>query len=456
MNLSKASAFLACAAASLLAQSCVQYAPDAGYPPPPQPPTYATQYAPPPPSEPPPQEPAPAPFVGADDALVAPIALYPDPLIALILPASTAPGDLSAAASYLVQYGDVTRIDSQPWDPSVRGLAHYPTVVSWMAENMPWTQALGSAFLSSPSDVMEAIQRMRARARAAGNLVSTPQQQVYEDDGQIDIYPAQPDAVYVPAYDDSVVYSEGPAYGYDGPFISYGDPYPAGAWMSFYFDWHSHRVWSGDRNVWHEHGGWQPPRGGGDRSPPGAHPWHPPSDVHGAPPSGRPGTTPPHPRPMPRAPNPPPVQNRRPAPPQGQANPPAPRSAPPPQERPRLNPSAPSPGAPARPNEYENRATPPPRTSEPERPRPNSPAPAPGSQGRTAEPQPRSAPPVAQPRPEPGYTSRQQSPSAQPPRQNFQGQQRPAPAPEPHAAPAREPAPAPAPAQDNGKQEPPR
>ena len=103
-----------------------------------------------------------------------PIALYPDPLLALILPASTVPGDISAASAYLVQYGDMTRIDSQPWDPSVRALAHYPAIVTWMAENIEWTQAVGSAFLSSPAEVMASIQRLRARALASGALGRPP------------------------------------------------------------------------------------------------------------------------------------------------------------------------------------------------------------------------------------------------------------------------------------------
>lgn len=410
MTFRKATASLLCAAAALLSQSCVEYVPVASYPPPPQPPPYPAQYAAEPPSQPPPPESAPtAPPAppGPDDSLVAPIALYPDPLIALILPASTFPGDVSSAASYLVQYGDMTRIDSQPWDPSVRGLAHYPTVVTWMAQNMPWTQALGAAFIASPGGVMDAVQRMRARAMAEGTLTSTPQQQVYSDDGMIDIYPAQADTLYVPVYDDTVVYSEGPYSGYAGPFESFGDPYPAGDWLSFSFDWSSHRVWSGGRSAWHEHGGWQPPHGGGDRSPPGAHAWRPPSGRPAGPQSAPSASSAPHPRPMPGAPRPAPSQNgRSPALP-GQA-----------------------PGSPM------------PRTSAPppaSRPQPENAAPAPGTYNRPAQN-------TLAPPPPRQY-------SAQPSRGGSE-------APAPRAAPAREAAPArgsaPAPSQDNGKQEPPK
>lgn len=252
-----------------------------------------------------------------------------------------------AASSYLIRYGDATRIDAQPWDPSVRALAHYPTVVAWMAENMAWTQALGAAFLSSPSEVMDAIQRLRSRALAAGALASTPQQQVVSDGGEIEIYPAQPDSIYIPVYDDSVVYSEDDYSGFAGAFINFGNPYPAGPWLSFYFDWGEHRVWSGGQSVWHDRKGWQPLRSGGGHPPPGAHPWRPPAP--GATPS--PASHGPRadvaalPRPMPGAPSPPPERFRRPAVPAGPTGThgsevPVPRTAPPLVELPRLLPPA--------------------------------------------------------------------------------------------------------------------
>jgi hypothetical protein len=311
MNLRSTSTSLICGAAVLLLQACAENYPASAYAPPPQlqanpPQNGESPGAPPvPPSA--PQAP------NTDDVLVAPIALYPDPLIALILPASTVPSDIAAASSYMIQYGDPTRIDGQPWDSSVRALAHYPKIIAWMAQNLAWTEALGSAFLSSPADIMEAVQRMRARALASGTLASTPQQQVYSEDGQIEIYPAQPDSVYVPVYDDAVVYSDGPYYGYDGAFINFGEPCPAGPWLSFYFDWGRRRLWAGDRNVWRERNGWQPPRTGGNGAPPGAHAWHPTGN--------RPNNFQPrdsahetavvHPHPMPGAPSAPPERFKK-------------------------------------------------------------------------------------------------------------------------------------------------
>jgi hypothetical protein len=367
------------AAAMLLVQSCVEYVPVAESPPAAQAPapSYPEPYAA-APAAPPQYYPAPAP-AAADDSLVAPIALYPDPLIAIILPAATVPSDISAASAYLVQYGDMSQIDSQPWDPSVRALAHYPPVIAWMAENIAWTEALGSAFASSPADVMDSIQRLRARAEASGALTSTSQQQVVSDDGDIQILPAQPDAVYIPVYDDSVVYSDASYSGYGGPFINFGSPYPSGIWLSYSFDWRRHRVWDGGRDNWHEHDGWHPPHFDGDRLPPGARPWHPPQGVgHNAAPA-RPthAPAPPAPRPMAGAPNPPPAHYRQspPAPSQAAPGPRAPQPSQwtaPPLERPRLDaPGAPVPKSPApavrppanepRPPESQSRYTPPDR-----------------------------------------------------------------------------------------------
>src|SRR6185312_7894233 len=112
------------------------------------------------------------------DELFGPIALYPDALIALILPASTVPSDVVMAARYLNSNGDPTKIDDQGWDDSVVDLMHYPDLIKWLDENLSWTKQAGEAFLAQQSDVMNSIQRLRAKARAAGSLVDTPQQQV--------------------------------------------------------------------------------------------------------------------------------------------------------------------------------------------------------------------------------------------------------------------------------------
>jgi hypothetical protein len=339
---------LVCIAASLLAQACVQYVPEASAPPPPPPYPAPSAEA---------QPAAPAQDFSKVDALVAPIALYPDPLIAILLPASTQPAEITAAAAYLVQYGDVTRIDSQPWDPSVRALAHYPTVLAWMAQNIAWTEALGSEFASSPAEVMDSIQRLRARAWAAGTLSSTPQQQVFSDDGAIDILPAQADELYVPAYDPSLMYPDEPYYGFDGPFMLFGGPFAAGIWLDYAFDWRRHRVWAGEHDGWGGHGGWRAPYFGGDQPPPGARPWHPRHGGPGnsSPGGGKQGTVAPAPRLMPGVPPAPrPAYARSivprpagPAPAVGAAQPAADGSASP-RERPRLG----VPGVPAVPEAH--------------------------------------------------------------------------------------------------------
>jgi hypothetical protein len=182
------------------------------------------------------------------DQLLGPVALYPDPLIALILPASTVPADVTAAADYLNANGDPAQVDSQPWDDSVKALAHYPDVIKWMGANPDWTQALGAAFLQQPADVMNSIQQLRAQARAAGTLVDTPQQQVVMEDDNICIVPAQPDVIYVPEYDPGVVYVEG------GPPLAFSDGWPVGVWLGFECDWAG---WGIRTGAWHPGWDWR-------------------------------------------------------------------------------------------------------------------------------------------------------------------------------------------------------
>jgi hypothetical protein len=194
------------------------------------------------------------------DQLLAPVALYPDPLISLILPASTLPDQVSAAASFLQGGGDPSQGAALGWDASIQGLAHYPSVLEWMSENSAWTEQLGGAFASQPGDVMDAVQDLRRRAQAAGTLMSNEQQQVVVYENSIEILPQQSSVIYVPEYDPAVVYVEQPAGFYGGPLFAWSQPYPAGAWLSFDFDWRSHAVWQGD---WYDyrmnHGGWGRP-----------------------------------------------------------------------------------------------------------------------------------------------------------------------------------------------------
>jgi len=175
------------------------------------------------------------------DDLLAPIALYPDPLIAQILPAATFVDQIDEAARYVRQYGRLARIDDQPWDVSVKAVAHYPDLLFMMDQKYDWTVQLGQAYLDQPQDVMDSIQALRADAEAQGNLYSTPQQQVIDEAGEIRIVPAAPEYIYVPVYDPQVVYYQpgGPSYG----FISFGVGFTIGAWLSRDMDWRGHRVY---------------------------------------------------------------------------------------------------------------------------------------------------------------------------------------------------------------------
>ncbi len=147
------------------------------------------------------------------NALVAPIALYPDALVAQCLNAATFPDQVSIAQDWLSAHGDLTggalasAVDAQAWDPSVKALTQFPNVLSNMAQNLAWTSSLGQAYHYQPADVMDAVQLMRAKAQAAGNLKSTPQIRVIEQAPQtIVIQPADPQVVYVPQYNPTVVY----------------------------------------------------------------------------------------------------------------------------------------------------------------------------------------------------------------------------------------------------------
>ncbi|MGD1075257.1 MAG: DUF3300 domain-containing protein [Thermodesulfovibrionales bacterium] len=175
------------------------------------------------------------------DNLLAPIALYPDPLLAQLLPASTYPGEIADAAAWLQNGGDVSGIDNQNWDESVKAIAHYPTVLNMMSEDIDWTADLGNAFLTQPEDVTRSIQRLRWQAKSLGNLASTSQQTVITDGDDIEIDPAQPQYIYVPQYDPSVVYVQQWTPGIS-PFITFGIGFAIGGWLTMDFDWYHHHV----------------------------------------------------------------------------------------------------------------------------------------------------------------------------------------------------------------------
>ncbi len=212
------------------------------------------------------------------DQLLGPIALYPDALVALILPAATEPADVVLAARYLRDNGNPDEAASRAWDDSVTALVHYPEVLKWMDENLTWTKQLGEAFLDQPADVMNAVQRLRARAQASGALVDTPQQQVVVDAGEVSIIPAQPNVIYVPYYDPAVVYVSQPGY-YADPFLTFSVGFPVGNWLSFDCDWGHHTIWTAERHWnWQAHRDWRHPIFPGRPgyvSDPNRHPWKP-------------------------------------------------------------------------------------------------------------------------------------------------------------------------------------
>jgi hypothetical protein len=168
------------------------------------------------------------------DNLLAPIALYPDPLLAQVLPAATFPDQIQDAAQYVASNGQ-NGVDDAPWDVSVKAVAHYPSILNMMAQKIDWTTAVGQAFVNQSTDVTTAIQRLRHMAYAQQNLVNTPQQEVIEQGGYIEIVPAQPQYIYVPVYNPAVVYVR-PAVAFGVAAIAFGAGFAIGAWLNR--DWH--------------------------------------------------------------------------------------------------------------------------------------------------------------------------------------------------------------------------
>ena len=174
------------------------------------------------------------------DSLVAPIALYPDPLLAQTLAASTYPIEIMQLQQWMDKNKDLKdqaladAVAKQPWDPSVQAMAAFPDVTSRMAGNIQWTSDMGNAFLAQQEDVMAAVQRMRAKAEGKGALKTGEQQKVETktaSNGEqvIVVEQSNPSTVYVPSYDPAVVYGE-PAY----PYPSYSYPgYIAGGALAF-------------------------------------------------------------------------------------------------------------------------------------------------------------------------------------------------------------------------------
>jgi hypothetical protein len=176
---------------------------------------------------------APAPAAAQIDELVGPIALYPDDLVAIILPAATNPLQLVQADRFLEKRKADPKLPvDEKWDDAVKSLLNYPDVVKKMSADLDWTSALGEAVVADQGAVLEGIQSFRRKAQAAGNLKTDGKQVVKTEKEIIIIEPADPQVIYVPQYNPAtvVVYSAAPVYAYyPTPYPSYYYPYPPGA-----------------------------------------------------------------------------------------------------------------------------------------------------------------------------------------------------------------------------------
>src|ERR1700730_7447994 len=197
--------------------------------------------------------------------LVAPIALYPDALVSQILAASTYPTEIVEADRWMERHSDLQgeklakEVDKQDWDPSVKALAQFPSVLENMDKNLSWTSSLGEAYTNEPEDVTNAVQDMRQQAQKAGHLNSNEQERVATQGNTIVIEPANPEVVYVPAYDPWLVYGA-PIVAYPGWYpvpgifwggvglsfgLGFGIGYFGGfgwGWGHWGYDWHDRRA----------------------------------------------------------------------------------------------------------------------------------------------------------------------------------------------------------------------
>ena len=187
------------------------------------------------------------------DQLVAPIALYPDALVAQVLAGSVHPTEIVEADRWMQANTNLQgqalaqQVDQMPWDPSVKALTQFPSVLANMDKNLSWTSSLGEAYTNQEQDVMSAVQTMRQRAQSSGNLTSNTQQNVTSQGTTIVIQPANPQVIYVPAYNPWVIYG-GPVVAYPGwvpvpgvwwggPRVSFGIGFGVGYWGGFGWGW---------------------------------------------------------------------------------------------------------------------------------------------------------------------------------------------------------------------------
>jgi Protein of unknown function (DUF3300) len=240
--------------------------------------------------------------------LVAPIALYPDQMVAQILAAATFPTQIVEANQWLaahpgLQPADLgNQVNQQPWDPSVKALVQYPDVLNSLSSNLGWTSELGDAYYNQGEAVMKAVQEMRKKARKAGTLQSNAQLAVTDQGGQVVIEPVNPDIVYVPAYDPWICYGdplapwpdwiEVPGIWWAGPGLYFGVGFPIApffgfgwGWGFWGFDWghhwlmFNHERFVAHSPVFYNRGGYFAGRGDFGR-PGAARPGMPPRDTY--------------------------------------------------------------------------------------------------------------------------------------------------------------------------------
>ena len=205
---------------------------------------------------------APAKRSAADlEKLAIPIALHPDPLIAIMLPASAYPLEIVQAARFVKDTNNIPKVDAQPWDENVKAVAKFPELIAKMDADLTWTVNLGQAFVDQPKELMDTIQALRSKAQKAGNLKTTPQQivtvsnivvqqtnvtQVVNVTKEIiEVVPANPSVVYVPSYPPAIYYPWYPYYAYAAPVCAFGVGFAWGmAWGAAWnhCNWHGGSV----------------------------------------------------------------------------------------------------------------------------------------------------------------------------------------------------------------------
>ncbi len=208
--------------------------------------------------------PSAGPKAGASELekLAMPIALYPDPLISIILPAAAYPVEIVQAARFVRDTNNLPKIDQQPWDENVKSVAKIPQVIALMDKDLDWTLQLGQAFVDQPKELMDAIQGLRLKADKAGTLRTTEQQivvvtnevvqtvvqqqTVVVTNTVVQIVPANPQVVYVPTYPYTVYYPP-PAYVYNpvAPLVTFGVGVAVGAIIANNCDWHGGGIYVG-------------------------------------------------------------------------------------------------------------------------------------------------------------------------------------------------------------------